>query len=168
MSHTEIADQDSANKYEELTPNELKEMKQYYIDELNMLLENYRPSDRILMFILECIISIALLAIGLSIGMVWLLVLTMAAILIIVKLGGSFTFNNTSLKEEKLAYRACVIMDFLVDIQEGHYHSYGGVCIIHTSSGRHVELYNKFIKLYPALASKKLSRLARIDIKDIM
>ena len=74
----------------------------------------------------------------------------------------NISFANTPISDGKLAYRACVAMDALIQIKEGTYAT-SGVHIITVGQGKHLPLYERFTLLYPEFRSKHLQKLSKIE-----
>ena len=98
-------------------------------------------------------------------GGVWGYILLVAIIAIVVYCINIFdiSFNKAPISDGKLAYRACIAMEALIDLKNGTY-SECGLNFVSVGEGKHSALYNEFVSLYPELASKDLRRLANTTI----
>lgn len=148
---------------------DLKLCKNERIDELNKVIEEYQSSNRkaanILVFVLfGCVSALYFLLFDLFGGILGyaLLIATIIIIAYCVDALG-ISFKKAPIPEGKLAFRACIAMEALIKIKKGTYSEYG-VNIIGVSEGTHPQLYEEFARLYPALASKELKKLARITV----
>ena len=149
---------------------ELKMEQQANLEYLNSILDSYQSSERKSKKILAIIVVIGGIAIYFMFSN--LLGSTLGYILTLVVLGiGVYCLNTSgilskfcSVPDGKLAYQACVTMEILIAIKHKTYRQYGSH-VITTSLGNHIELYNRFIQLYPEYASKTLKKLAKKEVK---
>lgn len=74
------------------------------------------------------------------------------------------SFKSDSVSDGKLAYHACVTMELLIEIKMGTYRQYGAH-ILSTDTGKHLDLYNRFVQFYPEYRNKYLEKLAKIEVK---
>lgn len=149
---------------------EIKTVKMARINELNQILAIYRSearkSKKLLAF-LGIIVAIALYFMFYELlGGIWGYVLTFVIIGVSVYCINTLgiSFKNATVSDGKLAYRACVAMEELINIRKGVANEYG-VNFICVSEGTHLELYREFSRLYPELSNKDLEKLARMHVK---
>ena len=153
--------------------NEIILEQEERINYLNTILSTYRGSERKSKKVLSAIVVVVAVAIYFLLfdllGGIWGYIVTVAILGIGVycadKAGLSFNFTAT---DGKLAYQACVTMEVLVKIKEGTYRT-DIANILTTGTGKHIDLYKKFIRLYPEYASKELEKLAKteVELKDM-
>ena len=134
-----------------------------YISELQNILDQCHQTKAtdILLAILLLFVAIA---VSLWVGMIGLVIFILVCGFIFHKLGVSF--RNPPIPKEKLAYQACLIMDELIYINQHGSRSQDDIRILTVGSGKHIVLYNRFVELYPALASSKLKKLASTDVSS--
>ena len=148
--------------------NALEIVKNENIEALNQIIVAYRGAERKSKIVLEIILAICVVALYFVffdlLGGLWGFVLTIAVIAIgilcVEKMG--ITFNNAPVSDTTLAYRACVAMWILIQIEKGKYHT-DIANVICVDSGKHIDLYKEFIRFYPEFASKSLEKLAKIE-----
>ena len=148
--------------------------KNEHIKMLNQILTAYRSTERKSKQILGFVVVVCAVALYFVLfdllGVFWGLILTIAIVgvgfMCVVNLG--ITLKNAPPSDGKLAYQACVAMYTLIEIKKGTYRT-DIANIICVSDGTHLDLYQKFIQLYPSFASKDLKKLATLDVqqKDI-
>ena len=139
------------------------------INYLNAILSTYRGSERKSKKVLSAIVIVAAIAIYFLfsdlLGGIWGYIVTIAILGIGAyyadKAGLSLNIADT---DGKLAFQACVTMEVLVEIKEGTYRT-DIANILTTGTGKHIDLYKKFIRLYPEYASKELEKLAKIEVE---
>ena len=148
--------------------NEIKLEQEERINYLNAILCTYRGSKRKSRQVLSVVGVIAAIAIYFLffdlIGGIWGYIATVAIIGIGVYCAGKAGLSfNGSASEGKLAYQASATMEVLVKIKEGTYRTDIANILI-TGTGKHIDLYKKFIQLYPEFASKELEILAKTEV----
>lgn len=150
---------------------ELEITQKERITELNQFIKSYRNVERrkkkILVFIIYiCIVALYFFLSDL-LGGTWGYILTIAiigaGIYCISTLG--FVFKTLPVSDRKLAYQACVNMEILIKIKSGTYRT-DIANVLTVGSGKHLPLYNEFVKAYPELKSNKLEKLAKVQIKQ--
>ena len=148
------------------------------IEDLNAILKEYSSNERrsektnkrILISIL--FVGGASLYFVLSdfLGGIWGYILTLAIVMIGIScfLKLNIPLKESAISDGKLAYYACVSMEALIDIAKGTYPEHG-IHICRISTGKHLDLYEEFILLYPTFENKTLKMLAKIEVtqKDI-
>ena len=150
---------------------ELELAEKENIEIINKVLDDYRSTARKSKLALSVIIVVC------AIGMYFLLsdvlggilgyILTIALLgvccVCVSTLG--ITFKNAPVSDGKLAYKACIAMETLINIKNGSYAKWG-INLIGVEQGKHIDLYNEFIQYYPELASNALKRLSKINIEN--
>lgn len=150
--------------------SELEMERKANIEYLNSILAAYRSAERKSKKLLGAIVIVGIIAVYFLffdlLGGIWGYIVTIAIIgagaYCVNTLG--ISFKNGSVSDGKLAYQACVAMEILIEIKNGTYRQYGAH-IISTGTGRHLDLYNRFIQLYPEYACNELRRLAKIQVE---
>lgn len=153
---------------------ELESEQKRRLEYLDSILNSYRSTERKANKSLGAIIIIGAIAMyfmfSYLLGGIWGYVLTIALLGIgvycAVKL--NLPLISTDKFDRRIAYQACVTMEILIEIKKGTYRQFDAH-ISTTGTGKHHELYKKFICLYPEYASKSLEKLSKIDVesKDI-
>lgn len=146
---------------------EEKNNKEYLVSILDTFGGSQRKSKKILgVIVIICAIALFFMFSELFDG-VWGYILTIAI------LGaGVYCLDSSgilskisSVSEGKLAYQACVTMEILIAIKNGTYRQYGSH-IITTGVGKHIDLYKRFIQVYPEYAERKeLEKLSKIKVE---
>ena len=137
----------------------MNEEEEYYINELNNLLNEYNPNDTIYEIILSIIILFFYGIILATLGYLLTIILLLIGLFLINELKVRIKVKPNS---SQIAYQACLIMESLIILKNPK--RTPNTTIIHAiSHGKHEELYKKFIELYPHLSSQKLDKLSKID-----
>ena len=149
--------------------NKIELERNEYIEYLDSILNAYRSTERkskkILGFIIVVCVIAAYFMLSDLLGGTWGYILTLAIVLT-----GAYCvdtlglFRNNPASDGKLAYQACITMETLIAIKSETYRP-DVARILYTGSGTHLDLYNRFIQLYPECASRDLKKLARIHVK---
>ena len=138
---------------------------------LESILQVWRSPERLMkkgiVFIISlCAISVYFVS-SMLLGGAWGYIVT----LVVVGAGVWFastlgiTIVNNVWPDGKLAYQACVTMEILIEINKGTYREYGAH-ILTTGTGKHYDLYRRFIRSYPQYKCHALKRMARINIDE--
>ena len=117
----------------------MNEEQEYYINELNTLLNEYNPADEIYEFILAIIILFVYGVLWVTIGYILTIILILVGVFLISELKVNVKFKPNA---GQIAYQACLIMESLIIIKKPN--RTPNETIIHCiSHGKHEELYKK-------------------------
>lgn len=158
-----------------MTQQELEIERDINIEYLNDILKAWRSPDRRLRKLFVFIVALAVIVIyfaaSVLLGTIWGYIVTIVFIYIAFicadQLGLSFKTKIWS--DGRFAYQACVTMEILIAIKNGTYREHFGVHFITIGTGKHYELYKKFIQNYPSYKCRDLEKISKIkiELKDI-
>ena len=152
-----------------MTKQELELEREVNIDYLNDILRAWRSPDRRLRKVFVLVVVLATIAVYFTasnlLGMTWGYIATIAVLFAAYfcadQLG--LSFKTKIWPDGKLAYQACVTMEILIAIKKGTYREYGAH-ILTTGTGKHHDLYQKFIQMYPEYKCRDLEKLSKINV----
>lgn len=130
--------------------------------ELSMIVDSYHPENEYYTTAILLALNIICVVVIAAIGVFWgIVILGVGLLPIIYK---ALTSGKKSPSKKELAESACILMSACVSLyknpeSEVHilvYNSYFG--------GNNLSLYEEFIAIYPQMASKKLKKLASLDL----
>ena len=153
-----------------MTKQELEQEREVNIEYLNDILKAWRSPDRRLRKLFVFIVIIAVIAVYFTasdwFGMTWGYIATIAvlfaAFMCADQLG--LSFKTEIWPDGKFAYQACVTMEILIAIKKGTYREYGAH-ILTTGTGKHHDLYKKFIQMYPEYKCRDLEKMSKINVE---
>ena len=152
-----------------MTKQELELEQEVNIDYINDILRAWRSPDRKFRKVFVFIVFVAAIAVYFTasdlLGMTWGYIATIAVLFAACfcadQLGLSFKTEIWS--DGKFAYQACLTMEILIAIKKGTYREYGAH-ILTTGTGKHHDLYQKFIQMYPEYKCRDLEKLSKINV----
>ena len=153
-----------------MTKQELELEREVNIEYLNDILKAWRSPDRRFRKLFVLIVVVAVIAVyliasnwfGMTWGYIATIALLFAAFFCADQLG--LSFKTKIWPDGKFAYQACVTMEILIAIQKGTYREYG-VHILTTGTGKHHDLYKKFIQMYPEYECRDLEKMSKINVE---
>ena len=153
-----------------MTKQELELEREVNIEYLNDILKAWRSPDRRLRKLFVFIVIIAVIAVyftasdwfGMTWGYIATIALLVAAFMCADQLG--LSFKTEIWPDGKFAYQACVTMEILIAIKKGTYREYGAH-ILTTGTGKHHDLYKKFIQMYPEYECRDLEKMSKINVE---
>ena len=157
-----------------MTKQELELEREVNVEYLDAILKAWRSPDRKLRKVFVLIVFLAAIAVYFTatdlFGMTWGYIATIgvlfAAFFCADQLG--LSFKTKVWPDGKFAYQACTTMEILIAIKKGTYRECG-VHFLTTGTGKHYDLYKKFIQMYPEYKCRDLEKISKISIeqKDI-
>ena len=157
-----------------MTKQELDLEREVNIEYLNDILKAWRSPDRRMRKLFVFIVILTVIAVYFTVyylfGKTWGYIATIAILFVAffcaAQLGLSFKAEIWS--NSKFAYQACVTMEILIAIKKGTYREYGAH-ILTTGTGKHHDLYKKFIQMYPEFKCRDLEKMSKINVelKDV-
>ena len=157
-----------------MTMQELELEREVNINYLNDILRAWRSPDRRLRKVFIFIVVVAAIAVYFTasdlLGTTWGYIATIAVLFAAYfcadQLG--LSFKTAIWPDGKFAYQACVTMEILIAIKRGTYREFGAH-VLTTGTGKHHDLYKKFIQMYPEYKCRDLEKMSKINValKDI-
>ena len=152
-----------------MVEKELELEREINIEYLNDILKAWRSPDRRLRKLFVLIVIVAVIAVyftasdwfGMTWGYIATIVVLFAAFFCADQLG--LSFKAKIWPDGKFAYQACVTMEILIAIKKGTYREYGAH-ILTTGTGKHHDLYRKFIQMYPEYKCRDLEKMSKISV----
>ena len=153
-----------------MTQQELELEQEVNIEYLDAILKAWRSPDRKLRKVFVFIVVLAVIAVYFTasdlLGMTWGYIATIAVLFAAFfcadQLG--LSFKTEIWPNGKFAYQACVTMEILIAIKKGTYREYGAH-ILTTGTGKHHDLYKKFIHMYPEYKCRDLEKMSKINVE---
>ncbi len=153
-----------------MTKQELELEREANIDYLNDILRAWRSPNRRLRKVFVFVVVLAAIAVYFTacdlLGMTWgyiaTIVVLFAACFCADQLG--LSFKTEIWPDGKFAYQACVTMETLIAIKKDTYREHGAH-ILTTSTGKHHDLYKKFIQMYPEYKCRDLEKISKINVE---
>jgi len=153
-----------------MTQQELELEREVNIEYLDAILKAWRSPDRKLRKVFVFIVVLAVIAVyftasnllGITWGYIATIAVLFAAFFCADQLG--FSFKTEIWPNGKFAYQACVTMEILIAIKKGTYREYGAH-ILTTGTGKHHDLYKKFIQMYPEYKCRDLEKMSKINVE---
>ena len=153
-----------------MTKRELELEREANIDYLDDILKAWRSPDRRLRKRIVFIVILAVIAVyfvtsdlfGVTLGYIATIAVLFAAFFCAKQLGLSFKTEIWS--DGKFAYQACVTMEILIAIKKGTCRECGAH-ILTTGTGKHHDLYKKFVQMYPEYKCRDLERISKINVE---
>ena len=153
-----------------MTQQELELERAANIEYLNDILKAWRSPDRRLRKLFIVIVVLAVVAVDFIVsallGKKWGYIATIAVLSFAMfcadQLG--LSFETRIWPDGKFAYQACKTMEILIAINNGTYCEHEAH-ILTTGTGRHHELYEKFIQMYPENQCRDLEKISNINIE---
>ena len=153
-----------------MTKHELELEREVNIEYLNDILKAWRSPDRRLRKLFVFIVIVAVIAVYFTVsdwfGMTWGYIATIAVLFATFMCADQLglSFKTEIWPDGKFAYQACVTMEILIAIKKGTYREYG-VHILTTGTGKHHDLYKKFIQMYPEYNCRDLEKMSKINVE---
>lgn len=153
-----------------MTKQELEQEREVNIEYLNDILKAWRSPDRKFRKVFVFIVVLAVIAVYFTasdlFGMTWGYIATIAVLLTALLCADQLglSFKTEIWPDGKFAYQACVTMEILIAIKKGTYRQYGAH-VLTTGTGKHYDLYKKFIQMYPEYKCRDLEKMSKINVE---
>ena len=152
-----------------MTRQELELEREVNIEYLNDILKAWRSPDRRMRKLFVFIVVLAVIAVyftasdlfGMTWGYIGTIAVLFAAFFCADQLG--LSFKTEIWPDGKFAYQACVTMEILIAIKKGTYREHGAH-ILTTGTGKHHDLYKRFIQMYPEYRCRDLEKMSKIKV----
>ena len=153
-----------------MTKQEFELEREANIDYLNDILKAWRSPARRLRKVFVFVVVLAAIAVYFTasdlLGMTWGYIATIAVLFAAFFYANQLglSFKTKIWPDGKFAYQACITMEILIALKNGTYREYGAH-ILTTGTGKHHDLYKKFIQMYPEYKCRDLEKMSKINVE---